>query len=76
MTETANCYTNYSTVDSVERNSTAIYFKRTTNFWQLDITNRRIGNGRQDTSEFDSIGLGVEKLRCHENKINKSKGAG
>lgn len=76
MTETANCYTNYSSVDSDERNSTTIYFKRTTNFRRLDIANRRIGDGRQDTSEVDSIGLGVEKLRCHENKINKSKGAG
>lgn len=76
MTETANRYTNYSSLDSNERNSTTIYFKRTTNFWRLDITNRRVEDGRQDTSEVDSIGLDVEKLRCHENKINKSKGAG
>lgn len=76
MTETANCHANYSSVDSDEPSSTTIYFKRTTNFWRLDITNRRIEDCRQDTSEVDWIGLGVEKLRCHENKINKSKGAG
>lgn len=28
MTETANCYTNYSSVDSDEGNSTAVYFRR------------------------------------------------